>query len=72
MWCAGFVVDHYRATNGANGCGINVEGTIVVFPSTHGRGDGGLVETVKSELCLWEELVPKVVVGNVHPRMLRK
>lgn len=57
--CAGYVVDYNRATNWAKGWAIEDEEAIVVFPSGHGGGDGGLMENVESEPGLWEELAPK-------------
>ena len=54
-------MDYDGATNRAKGCCVKVEGAIGVFPSRHGRGNGGLEEKVESELGLWEELVPKVL-----------
>ena len=61
MSCVAFVVDDDGATDGAEGCCIEVEGDIGVFPSGHGGVDGELAEKVESEFSFWEDLVPKVV-----------
>lgn len=54
-------MDYNKATNEAVEYSIEVEAAIVVFPSRHDGGHGGLMEKVESELGLWEELFPKVV-----------
>jgi hypothetical protein len=41
--------------------GIVVEVAIEVFPGGHALCDGGLVEEVECQLCLWKEQVPKVM-----------
>ena len=46
------VVDHDWKPHGTNGCGIEVEGPIVVLPGRHGRGNVGLAKEIQGEICL--------------------
>ena len=50
--CGGLVVDYDWTPHGTNGCGIKVEGTIVVLPGQHGRGNVGVAKEIRGELCL--------------------
>ena len=50
--CGGLVVYYDWKPHGTNGCDIEVEGTIVVFPGRHGRGNVGLAKEIQGELCL--------------------
>ena len=44
--CAGFVVDDDRASNGAKGSDIKVEGDVVVFPVGYSSGEGGSAKEI--------------------------
>ena len=46
------VVDYDWTPHGTDGCGIKVEGPIVVLPGRHGRGNVGLAKEIQGELCL--------------------
>ena len=50
--CEGFVVDYEWTPHGTDGCGIKVEGPIVVLPGRHGRGNVGLAKEIQGEFCL--------------------
>ena len=49
--CGGLVVDYDWKPHGTNGCGIKVEGTIVVFPGRHRRVNVGLAKNIQGVLC---------------------
>ena len=48
----GLVVDDDWKPHGTNGCVIEVEGPVVVFPGRRGQGNVGLAKGIHSELCL--------------------
>ena len=48
----GLVVDDDLTPHGTDGCGIEVEGPIVVLPGRHGQGNIGLAKEIQGELCL--------------------
>ena len=48
----GLVVDYDWTPHGTNGCGIEVEGPIVVLPGRHGRENVGLAKEIQVKLCL--------------------
>ncbi len=54
------IVGNDRAAKWEERGGIEVEGAIEVFPGGHAWCDGGLVEEVECQFCLWKEQVPKV------------
>ena len=45
-------VDYDWTPHGTDGCGIEVEGPIVVLPGRHGRGNVGFAKEIQGELCL--------------------
>ena len=45
-------VDDDWTPNGTDGCDIEIEGPIVVFPGQHGRGNFGLEKEIQGELYL--------------------
>jgi hypothetical protein len=55
------IVGDDRAAKGEERGGIVVEGAIEAFPGGHAWCDGGLVEEVECQLCLWKEQVPKLM-----------
>ena len=46
------VMDYDWTAHGTNGCGVEVEGPIVVLSGRHGRGNVGLAKEIQGELCL--------------------
>ena len=46
------VVDYDWTPHGDDGCGIEVEGSIVVIPGQHLRGNVGLAKEIQGYLCL--------------------
>ena len=48
----GLVVYDDWTPRGTDGCGIEVEGPILVFPSRHEQGNVGLAKEIQGELCL--------------------
>ena len=47
------VVDYEWTPHGADRCGIEVEGSIVVLPGLRLWGNVGLAKEIQGELCLW-------------------
>ena len=50
--CGRLVVYDEWTSHGNNGCGIEDEGTIVVFPGRHGLVNVGLAKEIQGNLCL--------------------
>ena len=44
-------MDDDWTSHGTDGCGIEVEGPIVIFPGRHGRGNVGFAKEIQGELC---------------------
>ena len=59
-------MDDERSSDWANGGGIKVERSILVFPGRYVRGKGGLAEDVQGKFCLREELVPQEVGEGIR------
>ena len=47
-----------RASDGARRCGIKVERSVVVLPSIHSWGYGGLMQEIKVEFSMRNYLLP--------------